>query len=158
VAAPGVTIRPFQPADQGAVRRLVLTGLAERWGRMDETKNPDLRDLQQTYVAAGHAVLVAEAGERIIGTGTLVFETPSRGRIVRMSVDSGLRRIGLGRRLVAALLDVARERGLHEVVVGLREVVVETTHDWHSAVALYESCGFAEYNRDPDDVHLRLRL
>jgi len=151
VTAPGVTIRPFRSADQDAVRRLILTGLAERWGRMDETKNPDLRDMQQTYVAAGHAVLVAEADERIVGTGTLVFETASRGRIVRMSVDAGLRRTGLGRRLMAALLDGARERGL-------REVVVETTHDWHSAVALYESCGFAEYNRDPDDVHLRLRL
>ena len=154
MSAPAITLRPFGPADQDAVRRLVLAGLVEHWGRLDETKNPDLRDMQQTYVAAGHTVLVAEAAEpagSIVGTGTLVIETPTRGRIVRMSVDASLRRQGLGRRMVAALLDAARSRGL-------REVVVETTHDWHEAVGLYGSCGFEEYDRDPEDVHLRLRL
>ena len=151
MSAPEITLRPFGPADQAAVRRLVLAGLVEHWGRLDETKIPDLRDIQQTYVAAGHTVLVAEAGGQIVGTGTLVTETPTRGRIVRMSVEAALRRRGLARRMVAALLDEARCRDL-------REVFVEATHDWHGAVALYEACGFVEYDRDSDEIHLRLRL
>src|SRR4051794_34223439 len=112
---PEITLRAFQPADQEAVRRLVLAGLVEHWGHLDPTKNPDLRDIQRTYVAAGHTVLVAEAGGRIVGTGTLAIETPTRGRIVRMSVDAALRRQGLARRMVAALLDEARRRSLREV-------------------------------------------
>ena len=53
--------------------------------------------------------------------------------------------------MLAHLLEDARRRGLDEVVL-------ETTHDWHPAIALYQSAGFAEYDRDPDDVHLRLTL
>ena len=30
--------------------------------------------------------------------------------------------------------------------------------DWQPAIALYQSCGFIEYHRDAEDVHLRLIL
>jgi ribosomal protein S18 acetylase RimI-like enzyme len=146
-----LTIRPFQPADQDAVRRLILAGLLEHWGVLDETRNPDLDDVQQTYVDRGHTFLVAISEGQIVGTGALLVETPLRGRIQRMSVDAGLRRSGIGRRMLAALLDVAHQRGF-------REVVLETTHDWYPAIALYQSRGFVEYDRDEEDVHLRLPL
>jgi ribosomal protein S18 acetylase RimI-like enzyme len=53
--------------------------------------------------------------------------------------------------MLAALLEDARARGFSEIVL-------ETTHDWHPAIALYRSAGFVEYDRDPEDVHLRLML
>ncbi|MGD0005563.1 MAG: hypothetical protein ABSE06_15190 [Anaerolineaceae bacterium] len=31
----GITILPFQPEDQAAVKRFVLAGLAERWGKIE---------------------------------------------------------------------------------------------------------------------------
>jgi hypothetical protein len=37
-------------------------------------------------------------------------------------------------------------------------MVVETTHDWYPAITLYQSSGFVEYDRDPEDVHFRLVL
>jgi GNAT superfamily N-acetyltransferase len=146
-----VTIRPFEPSDQEALRRLVLAGLTEHWGFLDETKNPDLEDIQRSYVDQGDSVLVALVDGRIVGSGALVAESDLTGRVVRMSVDRAMRRNGIARQMVARLLDVARDRGF-------REVLVETNHDWDPAVSLYLHCGFAEYDRDQESVYLRLTL
>ena len=42
-------ISEFKPSDQAAVRRLILDGLAERWGVLDESLNPDLNDIAAAY-------------------------------------------------------------------------------------------------------------
>lgn len=39
----------FHPVDQEAVRSLILAGLGEHWGYIDEGLNPDLRDIASTY-------------------------------------------------------------------------------------------------------------
>ena len=146
-----LTIRPFQPADQLPVRELVLAGLAERWGRLDPSRNPDLDDIQTSYVARGDTVLVVEAGGQIAATGALVCSSHGVGQIVRMSVDASFRRQGIARTLVAALLAEARKRGF-------QRIIVETTYDWQSAIALYQQCGFVPYDRDSEDVYLELTL
>ena len=147
-------IRPFTPGDQSAARRLVLEGLGERWGWIDETRNPDLDDIAAHYVAPGHSFVVVERGGELIGTGALVAVGAGgevAGRIVRMSVAREHRGRGLGRALVEHLLDEARRRGY-------RRVLVETTREWHDAIRLYQRCGFVEYARDDEDVHLALSL
>lgn len=146
-----VTIRPFRPSDQDAVRRLVLAGLAERWGALDASLNPDLDDVAAAYPVAGGAFLVAEIGGVLAGTGALVVLAPGTSRIVRMSVDAAWRRRGIARRLVGVLLDEARRRGCGRVVVA-------TTPSWASAIALYQQCGFVQYARDDDDVYLAIAL
>ena len=145
-------IRPFAPGDQSAARRLVLAGLGERWGWIDETRNPDLDDIAAHYVAPGHYFVVVEQDGELIGTGALVAEGTggeAAGRIVRMSVAPEHRGRGVGRALVEYLLDEARRRGY-------RRVLVETTREWHDAIRLYQRCGFVEYARDDEDVHLAL--
>jgi GNAT superfamily N-acetyltransferase len=146
---PAFLIRPFEQADQDAVKRLVTAGLAEHFGHADERLNPDLFDIQHTYVANGAAFLVAVVDGRIVGTGALVLESPSIGRLVRMSVDRSMRRNGIARTLADRLLDLARARGYHTVLV-------ETNLDWDPAIRLYEQCGFVEYDRDDESVYLRL--
>src|SRR3712207_405159 len=113
-------IRPFVPGDQLAARRLILHGLGERWGWIDETRNPDLDDIAAHYVAPGHYFVVVEWGDELIGTGALVAEGAGgavAGRIVRMSVAREHRGRGLGRALVEHLLDEARRRGYRRVLV-----------------------------------------
>jgi len=144
-------IRPFAPGDQPAAQLLVLEGLGERWGWIDETRNPDLDDIAAHYLAPGHYFVVVEQDGELIGTGALVAEGAdgeSAGRIVRMSVAREHRGRGLGRALVEHLLDEARRRGY-------RRVLVETTREWHDAIRLYERCGFVAYARDDEDVHLQ---
>ena len=146
-----LTIRPFRPGDQEATRRLILAGLGEHFGFIDETMNPDVDDIQAHYVDPGHHFVLAEIDGQIIGTGALIEEEPHTGRLVRMSVDPNYRGRGIGKTLVRYLMDVARERGY-------TRLLTETNDDWYDAIGLYRSCGFeAEGFRD-GDIHLALDL
>jgi ribosomal protein S18 acetylase RimI-like enzyme len=145
-----LVIRPFSRADQAAARGLILGGLAEHFGRLDETLNPDLDDIWTHYVAAGALFVLAEIDGVLVGTGALVAEGTG-GRLVRISVAPAQRRRGLGRALVDHLVRAARARGWPQVLV-------ETNHDWYDAIALYQRYGFREYTRAAGEVHMALDL
>ena len=151
MSLPNLAIRPFTPADQKAARDLVLDGLGEHFGWIDTSRNPDLDDIAAHYLARGHLFVVAQVREMLVGTGALIAVDEQTGRLVRMSVHRGWRRRGLGRVLVAHLLDAARE-------CGYRRVVVETNKDWWDAIGLYRRCGFHEYDADEGSVYLGLDL
>lgn len=140
-------IRPFEPDDQDAARALVLTGLGEHWGFIDETRNPDLDDIAGHYPPETADFLVVEdAKGNLIGTAGLIREDAETGRIVRMSVAKAARGRGIGKRLVAELESIASARGY-------RRLVCETTHDWTDAIALYTATGFTETGVWDDDRH-----
>lgn len=141
-------IRPFRPADQAETRALVLAGLGEHFGFIDETLNGDLDDIDATYIRRGDEFFVAELDGRIAGTAGLIFESADVARIVRMSVDAKCRRCGIASALVAACKEAARRRGA-------TDLHVYTEPHWHDAMAFYASQGFVAYGRDSIDVHLR---
>ncbi|HEX6606780.1 MAG TPA: GNAT family N-acetyltransferase [Chloroflexia bacterium] len=145
-----LVIRPFTAADQAAARRLILDGLAEHFGWLDETLNPDLDDIAAHYVARGALFVVAEIAGVPVGTGALVAEGPG-GRLARISVAPAHRRRGVGRALVAHLVGAAQARGWPQVLV-------ETNDDWYDAIALYQRYGFREYTRAAGEVHMVLDL
>jgi GNAT superfamily N-acetyltransferase len=144
-------IRPFRASDQDAARQLILAGLGEHFGFIDETLNPDVDDIEAHYLASGSQFIVAEMDGILVGTAALVEEAPRIGRIVRLSTERGYRRLGIGRLLVDRLLQLAHQQGLHRILV-------ETNHDWPEVVRFYESQGFNEYQRDQESVHLYLKL
>jgi GNAT superfamily N-acetyltransferase len=146
-----LTIRSFEPRDQDAARQLILTGLGEHFGWIDETCNPDLDDIMASYIKQGYALVVAEIGAELVGTGGLVTECEGVGRIVRMSVGRMHRRKGIGRALIAHLLYVARQRGFSQVLVS-------TDLGWEDAAGLYKHCGFTEYSHDDVGIHFSLSL
>jgi ribosomal protein S18 acetylase RimI-like enzyme len=146
-----VTIRPFEPRDQQAARVLILDGLGEHFGYIDETRNPDLDDIAANFITPGNVFVIAQIDGKLIGTGALIGEDAHTGRIVRMSVRRQVRRQGIGRALVEHLVGVARQ-------CGFTRVLVETNNDWADAIGLYERCGFAEYARDEVSVYLMLEL
>lgn len=147
------TLRAFTPADQPAARALILAGLGERFGFIDETRNPDVDDIAAYYLALGHAFLVAEGDDgALVGTGALLFEPDGvTCQLVRVSVRHDQRRSGIARQIVAALLAQARERGR-------RRVWVETDEPWRDAIALYERAGFVAYARRDGLVFLEVAL
>jgi len=126
-------------SDQDAVRALILVGLGEHWGHIDETLNPDLDDIAAAY-GHGRTVVVKRRGE-IVATGTVVPRDPDTAEIVRMSVATDHRRSGLGRLVVEELVETARGWGA-------TAVVLETSTGWTEVEAFYRSCGFAATHRE----------
>ncbi len=148
---PRVIIRPFRAQDQDAVRELILDGLGDHFPVVDETLNPDLEDIKASYIDKGHAFIVAQRGSDIVGAGGLLALDDQTSRIVRVSVSKGQRRQGIGGRLVARLVELARERKCDRLLV-------ETNLDWLEAIALYRNYGFRPYDRDEVSVHMDLLL
>src|SRR6185312_4220997 len=146
------TVRAFTPTDQDAARALILAGLGERFGFIDETRNPDVDDIAAQYLAHGHLFLVAELVGEVVGTGALLCESDGATcQLVRVSTRRDLRGQGIARLIIVALLAEARQRQR-------RRIWVETDVPWHDAIALYERMGFTEYVRRDGLVFLELRL
>lgn len=128
-----IVLRNFQRQDQEPVRRLILEGLGDHWGAIDETLNPDLDDIATTY-AKGRTI-VAELSGELIGTGTLLPVEPAVAEIRRMSVQASFRRRGVGRALVDELVETARRWSV-------QKVVLETSSSWTEVVGFYIASEF----------------
>jgi GNAT superfamily N-acetyltransferase len=144
-----IAVERLVPADQPAVRALILNGLIEHWGTLDPARNPDLEDLQAAY--PGGTTLVARQADRIVGTGTLVPRSPGVAEIVRMSVARDWRRLGVGGLVLRELLTCARK-------AGCRKIILETTSTWTEAIAFYRRFGFEITHTTGGDTWFALDL
>ncbi|MEM9135587.1 MAG: GNAT family N-acetyltransferase [Actinomycetota bacterium] len=129
-----VVVEDLTAATRDEVRALILDGLAEHWGAIDESLNPDLDDLL-AYYRDGRTIVARDRRGEIVGTGTVVPRRRATAEVVRMSVRAEARGSGVGRRLVDELVATARRWGCDTVVL-------ETTSTWTDVVAFYRRCGF----------------
>ncbi len=144
-----ISLAPFQPTDQPAVKALVLAGLVDHWGQLDPALNPDLNDIAVSYKDG--LFLVAKQEERVVGCGALVPHDKNIAEIKRMSVAAELRRQGLGRRILTALCEQAKAHGF-------RRVILETTETWSEVIAFYLDFGFGITHHQDGDVFFKLDL
>jgi GNAT superfamily N-acetyltransferase len=142
-------VRPFETADQQSARAVILEGLGEHFGSIDETLNPDLNDIAASYASA--VFLVACEGDSIAGTGALTPRDDGVGIVSRMSTAAAHRRKGVARAVLTHLVEHARERGCTRVVLG-------TNAGWEDAIAFYRAFGFSEMRRTPTGVLFELLL
>ncbi|KAF9933667.1 hypothetical protein FBU30_004910 [Linnemannia zychae] len=174
-----VVIRELQQSDHDQVRKVILAGLAERWGsEFDPSYNKDLDDIYGYYVNR-HQATVAVIEEKqqdglpiIIGCGILiplpaedvygtwcaepdsvraVAEGLKLGRMMRLSVSEKYRGRGLAKKMIRHLLQKAREQQFEMVVV-------ETETAWTSAVQIYKSEGFTVVEANEENIHSVYRL
>jgi len=143
--------RPFRNKDQRGVRELIIEGLGDHFGVLDEKFNYDLKDINANYTAKGHTFIVAEIGSQLVGAGALMIIDDRTARMVRVSVARSRRRQGIGTAIVSQLVSIARENDIERVLV-------ETNHDWLDAIALYERCGFVTTYRDDISTHMQFDL
>ncbi len=148
-AGPSVTIRRFEAADQDAVRWLILRGLGEHFGTIDERINTDLDEIASSYREADF--LLACEGGAIVATGALMSPENGVARIVRMSCAASHRRRGIGTAIVRALLEHARHRGCGRITLA-------TNEDRDDANSFYRTLGFVETTRPLGGVVYELRL
>lgn len=128
---------------------MILRGLGEHFGDVDESLNPDLEDIGETY-APGYFVL-GWAEDSLVATGGFLPRAESTAQIHRVSVASEQRRGGVGSAIVAALLAVARTRGFERAML-------ETTETWSDVISFWERLGFQPFERRDGDLYLGLDL
>lgn len=98
----------------------------------------------------GHPQVVAIAGGVVVGWCDIrrhARETHAHCGTLGMGITPAYREKGLGRRLIAAALDLARERGFHRVELHVHA-------DNPRAIALYEKVGFRREGVARDAVRI----
>ena len=138
-------IRRVRPEEHEEAGRVTADAYREfgvdRWGDYGER-------LADVRARAGHAaVLVAVEDGRILGTATLEIERripgghsrdplgPDEAHIRMLGVDPDARGRGVGRALVEACIERARE-------AGKGRLTLNTTEQMGAAIAMYRSLGF----------------
>ncbi|MCM2587794.1 GNAT family N-acetyltransferase [Rossellomorea marisflavi] len=116
-------------------KNLILEGFRERFGWIDDTLNPDIKDIAACYDGVDNHFFVGKDQQGIVCTGALKRQGVSTYEIVRMSVRADMRSKGLGRTMLQHLEDAAKS--LKAV-----KLVLETNRAWEDAVGFYKRSGF----------------
>ena len=120
----------------------------------------ELASLPGDYAAPRGALLLASVDGRLAGCCALrpldTADYPNAAEMKRLYVRDAFRGLGLGRQLVEATLDAARQ-------AGYACVLLDTLDDMEAARALYEDLGFADippyyHNPIPGAHYLKVDL
>lgn len=107
----------------------------DQHGLYEPADEAQLADPWGTFLDSGGAIIVAVIGDAVVGTSAVVPHAPGEAEVAKLTVVPGLRGQGLGRRLVAASLEVVRRGGYGRAVLVSNSKLSE-------AIRLYESLGF----------------
>lgn len=148
---PAATQPPADPRVRRARTRDV-TGI----GALIDTYAPERRLLVKPAVTLYEDIQefrVADVGDgRIVGCGALHVFWEDLAEIRTIAVDPAHRGQRIGHRLVAELLDTARELGIHRVFVLTFEVDFFARHGFHAIdQAPVDTTVYAELMRSPDE-------
>ena len=137
------TLRPATPDDADSIARIYNDAVISSTASFDVAPQPiGTRRVWLTDRDARHPVIVAETDDgHVVAWASLSrwSERPAYDATVEMSiyVDDAARRQGLGRALMAKLLDVAPSLGVHSVI---SRIVVGN----EGSIRLSEQYGFCE--------------
>ncbi len=143
--ASAITIGVEDPAGEGArwCIRQYLAELAERFEHGFDPAQSTQVEVEDLAPPAG-LLLVARQVGRPVGCGGLRFDGDGRADVKRMWVAPEVRGVGLGRRLLRTLEQLAADAG----VTVLR---LETNASLTEAIALYRANGYAEVDAFNDE-------
>ena len=144
-AAVEVSQEPAASPEARACLESYYQELAERFETGFDPEAGDLTDAGQMSPPKGVFVL-AQLDGRPIGCGGLRIVGPGLGEIKRVWTAGEARRLGVGRKLMAALEAAARE-------AGLARVRLDTNAALHEAQALYPKLGYREVARFNDNPY-----
>lgn len=96
----------------------------------------ELAALPGVYGPPGGEILLAKRADHVLGCIALKPLTPGSAEIKRLFVREQMRGIGVGKALVAAIVEAAR-------TLGYDEIKLDTLPEMKDAIALYQLCGFA---------------
>jgi ribosomal protein S18 acetylase RimI-like enzyme len=131
-----LTITLYLPRYRECFARLNLEWL-ERYFRVEPVDRRVLDDPEGQILAPGGEILFALLDDEAVGTVALLPHAEQVFELTKMAVAPGHQGRGLGRALLNATLDRARERAAQSVILYSNTLL-------EPAIALYRSIGFAE--------------
>jgi len=150
-----IAIREFQPGDETAFRRLNEEWIT-RYFYMEAKDLEALEDPQASILEPGGRIFFATVDGECVGTCALVPAGASEYEVAKMAVTARCQGLGIGRRLLTAVIQAARSAGAHRLHL-------ETNHILTPAIRLYESVGFRHVPAVPSpyvrsDVSMEMKL
>jgi DNA-binding MarR family transcriptional regulator len=143
-----LAIEPPDSDDAAACFRLYFDELDRRFDAgFDPARSISAR-ADELSLPAGLLVLARSMGKPV-ACGALKVKGSGIGELKRMWVDSSVRGLGLGRRILAKLEDEARR-------LGLKTLRLETNRNLKEAQSLYRQSGYREvkaFNNEPYAHH-----
>jgi phosphinothricin acetyltransferase len=136
-----LSIRQAMPEDAAAICAIYNQGIVDRVATLEtELRTPEERRRWLEARGPRHPVIAAAADGAVVGWGSLnAFNPrPAYDHVADLSVyvERGWRGRGVGRHLLARLIELAREQGYHKMVLAALAGNA-------AGVALYERMGFA---------------
>ena len=125
----------------------IVAGIRSLGGPEIDPADPiaDFWDHADQFLPPDGCLLIADDGDRWLGTGALRRLPGDKGELKRLFVCPEARGTGLGRRLVTERIEIARE-------MGLKTLLVDTIRTTKAMQALYASLGFREIGPYPESA------
>jgi L-amino acid N-acyltransferase YncA len=139
-AEASLSVRPAQGGDAEAICLIYNQGIEDRVATLEtELRTPAERLEWLTARGPRHPVLLATAAGQVVGWGSLnrFNPRPAYDHVADLSVyvERSWRGRGVGRRLLEALVEAARQLGYHKMVLAAFPTNA-------AGMALYERLGF----------------
>jgi putative acetyltransferase len=138
-----VEFRHFQPGDETAFYELNEAWIAGNFV-VEEEDLKALRDPVGYILKPGGALLMAERDGVVVGTCALLAIGDGVFEVAKMTVAEECRGLGIGKKLLARVIE-------HATAMGAKRLYLETNEKLVNAIHVYESLGFRHLTAD--EVH-----
>jgi GNAT superfamily N-acetyltransferase len=129
-----IVVREFIPGDEAAFRDINLEWI-ERFFAVEDKDRETLNNPKKYFLDPGGAIFMAMDGNDPVGAVALIVMGGGSVELSKMGVRPAAQGQGVGRRLIAAAVNRARE-------MGMRRVYIETNSMLVPAIRLYHEAGF----------------
>ena len=135
-AEPHLRIVAFEPAHAEAFRTLNLDWIEEYFA-VEELDRLHLDSPRESFIDTGGAILMAELNGEIVGCCGLLRHVDGVYEVSKMAVKREYQGAGIGRKLLAELIEYARS-------IGARRLEIISSTRLAPAIRLYRQMGFRE--------------
>lgn len=124
---------------------LIFDILENEFSHHSKSGRPDLQNIPEEYQKNNGNFWIAIENENVVGTIALRNCDAKVGFLERMYVKKELRRAGLGKKLLSALIDFAKDKNY-------KEIFLSTWDEAISANNFYIKNGFKRIEALPDNI------
>ncbi|HLH33956.1 MAG TPA: GNAT family N-acetyltransferase [Alloacidobacterium sp.] len=129
-----ITFRQYYPGDGEAFRALNEQWIAKYFA-LEEKDRLTLNDPEKYILKSGGHIYFAMLDDKIVGCCALIATGPQSYEVAKMAVDESHRNLGIGKAMLAHVIQEARLLGAHKLTL-------ETNSKLMNAIHVYESLGF----------------